>query len=250
MNLRGINTNEESSGQSDLQYTERSGGEDQLISRSSRRDILKNAIVQSTFFGLGCSFFEKQEANAAQAMLPDLGEISAAIPATWDIENPFQNSSSASASSDFARLDSSPDSKFYAEARFVEHVDENSVKLMTEYIANNLKQGDSVLDIGSSWTSHIDKSIKGQLSRVAGLGMNKEELSTNPSLTESAILDLNSIPAPELPYADNSFDVVLCQLSIDYFTHPLELMKEVSRVLKSNGRVIILFSNRLFLSKV
>ncbi len=43
--------------------------------------------------------------------------------------------------------------------------------------------------------------------------------------------------------------VVLCQLSIDYLIRPLEVLKDVGRVLKPGGKVHILFSNRLFLSK-
>jgi SAM-dependent methyltransferase len=46
-----------------------------------------------------------------------------------------------------------------------------------------------------------------------------------------------------------TFDVVLCQLSIDYLTKPLQVLKEVGRILKVGGTVHILFSNRLFLSK-
>ena len=52
-----------------------------------------------------------------------------------------------------------------------------------------------------------------------------------------------------MPYNDNSFDCVLCQLSIDYLTRPLQVCREVLRVLEPGGKVHILFSNRLFLSK-
>jgi len=53
----------------------------------------------------------------------------------------------------------------------------------------------------------------------------------------------------KLPYEDESFDVIVLQLSIDYLIHPLEVLKEASRVLKKGGKIAILFSNRLFLSK-
>ena len=61
-------------------------------------------------------------------------------------------------------------------------------------------------------------------------------------------MDLNK-DSPKIPYDDASFDKVLCQLSIDYLTRPLDVMREVSRVLKTNGKVAILFSNRLFIQK-
>jgi len=148
----------------------------------------------------------------------------------------------------FARLDSTPDTIFYKEARFVEHVDEQAVKSMTSYISDTfLQPNDSVLDLCSSWTSHIRPDI--QLKRVAGLGMNDKELEANKVLTERTVMDLNVDKNVKLPYEDDSFDKIILQLSIDYLIHPLEVMKESSRVLKKGGKIAILFSNRLFLSK-
>jgi SAM-dependent methyltransferase len=104
----------------------------------------------------------------------------------------------------------------------------------------------SVLDLCSSWTSHIS-TPQVPLQRVAGLGMNAKELEANKVLTEWTVQDLNEKQV--LPYPDAAFDVVLLQLSIDYMTKPLQVCKEIGRVLKTGGKVHILFSNRLFLSK-
>ena len=84
---------------------------------------------------------------------------------------------------------------------------------------------------------------------MAGLGMNAKELEANKSLTEWTVLDLNADTNVKLPYDDESFDVIVLQLSIDYLIHPLQVMKEASRVLRTNGKIAILISNRLFLSK-
>ena len=173
--------------------------------------------------------------------LPEIGEIESSIPNEW-IENPFTGNTK----SIFGRLDSTPDSNFYTEPRFVEHVDQNAVRAMTDYISNQaIQDSDSILDLCSSWTSHID--TKAKMNLVAGLGMNEIELKANPVLSEYIVRDLNDNPT--LPYSDNAFSVVLCQLSIDYLTKPLDIMKEVSRVLKPGGKVHILFSNRLFIQK-
>ncbi|VEU41367.1 unnamed protein product [Pseudo-nitzschia multistriata] len=189
--------------------------------------------------------------------LPDPGEIESSIPTDWSTEeNPINSSDPASGSksesnTQFARLDNTPDSIFYQDPRFVEHVDENAVKLVTEYISNSAIQpgrDTAVLDLCSSWTSHIDKNVAQKIPRIAGLGMNAKELESNPSLTEWIVQDLNQ--NPELSkYETESFDVVLCQLSIDYLTKPLQVLKEVGRILKPGGQVHIIFSNRLFLSK-
>jgi hypothetical protein len=179
--------------------------------------------------------------------LPSPGEIQDSIPNSWsDVDNPVEEGDRKSI---FSRLDSTPDSIFYKDPRYVEHVDENAVRLITDYISNQaIKFGDSVLDLCSSWTSHIDPSVASELPQVVGLGMNLEELKANKVLTESTVQDLNDNPT--LPYKDASFDVVLCQLSIDYLTRPLEVLNQVGRVLKPGGTIHILFSNRLFLSKV
>ena len=84
--------------------------------------------------------------------------------------------------------DSSPDAVFYAEPRFVEHVDERAAERMASYISDRLlHRGDSVLDLCSSWTSHIRPAGASELGleRVAGLGMNAEELAANPGIVKS-----------------------------------------------------------------
>lgn len=193
----------------------------------------RRAVIESMLIG---SLLSPFMANAAVRdpktgiLLPSPGEIASAIPTVWDEDdNPFTSSSSTS----FARLDSSPDTIFYSEPRFVEHVDVQAVESMTSYISDRLLQsGDSVLDLCSSWTSHISPSTAQKLKRVAALGMNAKELEGNPSLTDWTVLDLNANKDIKLPYEAASFDVVMCQLSIDYLVHPLEVMKETARVMK------------------
>ena len=202
------------------------------------------------------TLLQKENAQAmytdpnSKIVLPSVGEIEASLPSEWeDGDNPFLDIDEKVS---FGRLNSKPDSLFYEEPRFVEHVDETAVEVMTNFINDELLQpGGAILDLCSSWTSHIRKeSVKNlDLKRVSGLGMNEEELKANPILTDYAVVDLNESATVKLPYANETFDLVICQLSIDYLTRPLDVMKEVSRVLKSGGNVAILFSNRLFLEK-
>ena len=185
--------------------------------------------------------------------LPEPGEIEAAVPVDWSVmDNPVDDDTD---STPFARLDTTNDALFYQQPRFVEHVDETAVQSLTRYIQTTalVKSGSgipvtAVLDLCASWTSHmVDPRPESSLQRVAGLGMNAQELAANTALTEWTVQDLNAKPV--LPYADDSFDVVLCQLSIDYLTQPLAVCREIGRVLKPGGTVHIMFSNRLFLSK-
>lgn len=227
-----------------------------------RREFFQDVFAAT--FAIVCSrgYFNPQLANAITisksngAILPPEGEIEKAIPVSWEgVENPFDVTTSNSASSDlagmFRRLDNTPDSVFYAQPRIVEHVDDNAVRRMTAYISEHLLQPNgTVLDLCSSWTSHFSVDVKQKLhlQQVVGLGMNDYELSKNSVLDRYIVQDLNV--QPQLPFTDSLFDLVLCQLSIDYLTKPLEVMKEVGRVLKAGGVVAIFFSNRLFLEKV
>lgn len=99
---------------------------------------------------------------------------------------------------------------------------------MTKYYSENLKDGEDVLDICSSWISHYPKDFKG--GNVVGLGMNEEELSRNSVLDSYVVKDLNN--DPKLPFDDGSFDKVTCVVSVDYLNKPLEVFKEIGRVLR------------------
>ncbi|MDP2108139.1 MAG: methyltransferase domain-containing protein, partial [Rhodocyclaceae bacterium] len=56
--------------------------------------------------------------------------------------------------------------------------------------------------------------------------------------------DLNT--APELPCASGRFDLVLCALSVEYLIRPVEVFREVARVLKPGGIFLVTFSERWF----
>ncbi|KAG9144081.1 hypothetical protein Leryth_013732 [Lithospermum erythrorhizon] len=66
-------------------------------------------------------------------------------------------------------------------------------------------------------------------------------------LTEYIVQDLNV--NPKLPFDDNTFDVITNVVSVDYLTKPLDIFKEMSRILKPGGLAIMSFSNRCFFTK-
>jgi SAM-dependent methyltransferase len=129
--------------------------------------------------------------------------------------------------------------------RFVTHIDDGAIGAITEYYAATMHEGADVLDLCSSWISHLPPDLK--LGRVAGIGMNDEELKRNERLTEYEVRDLNV--DPKLPYEDDSFDFVCNVVSVDYLTKPLEVFSEMHRVLRPGGRAIMSFSNRCFPTK-
>lgn len=49
--------------------------------------------------------------------------------------------------------------------------------------------------------------------------------------------------AETLPFAEDSFDRVICQGSLDHFVDPHAFMRDAARILKPDGRVIIALAN-------
>jgi hypothetical protein len=92
----------------------------------------------------------------------------------------------------FTRQDGSKDELFYAEPRFVTHIDDETIDAITGYYRDHLKPGDAVLALMSSWISHLTSEIS--FNRVAGLGMNEEKLAANPTLDDWIVHHLNEQP--------------------------------------------------------
>jgi SAM-dependent methyltransferase len=145
----------------------------------------------------------------------------------------------------FARVDESPDADFYAEPRFVVHIDPETIAALTGLYREELEPDSRLLDLMSSWVSHLPDEVA--FARVAGLGMNAAELAANPRLDDSIVRDLNAEPV--LPFPDASFDAVLCAVSVQYLTRPVEVFRECARVLRPGGRLVIATSHRLFPTK-
>ena len=158
----------------------------------------------------------------------------------WPKEPPFKPE-------DFLRADQQDDGSFYAIPRFVYHIDEPAVASLTQYYRNNIPKGSDVLDICSSWVSHYPLEFPKTMKRISATGMNALELKANDQLTDFKPKNLNIESI--IPYEDESFDAVTCVVSIDYLINPIEVLKEVHRVLRPGGKVILSQSNRCFASK-
>ncbi|MCZ6868180.1 MAG: methyltransferase domain-containing protein [Gammaproteobacteria bacterium] len=144
-----------------------------------------------------------------------------------------------------SREDESEDALFYATPRLVTHIDDETIEALSGFYVERLEAGGGVLDLMSSWVSHLP--AERAFSRVAGLGMNEEELMANSRLDDHVVHDLNEMP--ELPYGDAEFDAVLIAVSVQYLIHPVEVFRGIGRVLRPGGQVIVAMSHRLFPTK-
>ncbi|MDG2278237.1 MAG: methyltransferase domain-containing protein [Pseudomonadales bacterium] len=145
----------------------------------------------------------------------------------------------------FTREDESADEHFYAEARFVTHIDQATIFALTDYYRQFLANADAIIDLMSSWVSHYPEELTAHI--VTGLGMNEDELAHNRQLTHWAVQNLNRTPV--LPFASDTYDRATIAVSIQYLTQPLAVMAEVRRVLKPGGKICIAMSHRLFPTK-
>jgi SAM-dependent methyltransferase len=145
----------------------------------------------------------------------------------------------------FARSDESPDQNFYAQPRLVQHLDDMAIDVVRQLYARFLDNEMRVLDLMSSWQSHLPDGF--ELRQLSGLGLNATELESNPGLSDHIVHDLNRVP--RLPYADATYDLVICSLSVEYLVRPFEVFAEVARVLRPGGVFAMVFSNRWFTTK-
>lgn len=146
----------------------------------------------------------------------------------------------------FAREEPRADAAFYAQPRLVNHIDATAMAQVRAIYGRLLAPGMKVLDLMSSWNSHLPSGWEGLV--VSGLGMNAAELEHNERLTDRVVHDLNRDPI--LPFADAEFDAAICTVSVEYLTRPLEVFREVARVLKPGAPFAVTFSDRWFPPKV
>jgi SAM-dependent methyltransferase len=145
----------------------------------------------------------------------------------------------------FTKLDTAPDEVFYAESRFVTHIDAGAIAAVTALYRELFPAGGVVLDLMSSWVSHLPEDVA--YAEAIGLGLNAHELAANPRLTRSIVQNLNA--APLLPLDTASVDAAAICVSVQYLQSPVEVLAEVARVLRPGGPVAITFSNRCFPTK-
>ena len=145
----------------------------------------------------------------------------------------------------FRRIDDSEDELFYSMPRFVVHIDDGAITKVGEIYAQLLPRGGAVLDIMSSWRTHLTGHVRP--SRVVGVGLNRAEMEDNPQITEVVVHNVNN--NPRLPFEDAQFDGAIMTVSVQYLIHPIETFADVGRVLKPGAPFVVTFSNRMFPTK-
>ena len=108
----------------------------------------------------------------------------------------------------------------------------------------DIKEGETVLDLGSgSGMDVFVASLKvGKNGKVYGADMTDEQLEKSKRLSKQyhfANVSFHKSYIEELPFPDATFDVVISNGVINLCPDKEKVFKEVSRVLKPNGRMVI-----------
>ena len=145
----------------------------------------------------------------------------------------------------FGREDETDDRLFYAEPRLVVHIDDYALGAIASYFERVLPHDGVILDLMSSWRSHLPENLP--VKKLVGLGLNDVEMAENPILNHAVVHDINA--DPKLPFDDDSFDAVMVTVSVQYIVRPLEVFAEVNRTLKEGASFHVVYSNRMFSTK-
>ena len=146
---------------------------------------------------------------------------------------------------DRSKSDISDDGIFYQQPRFVHHLSDSFRTRLTSLYSEYLLNHHIILDLMSSWVSHLPSNIR--YKKVIGHGMNEAELSSNERLDRFFVQNLNK--KQNMPIEDSSVDVGLIVAGWQYLQYPEKVSLELSRVIKSDSLLIISFTNRAFWTK-
>ena len=146
---------------------------------------------------------------------------------------------------DRTKTDFNDDEIFYQQPRFVHHLSDSFRNRLTSLYSEYLLNHHIILDLMSSWVSHLPSNIS--YKKVIGHGMNEAELSSNERLDRFFVQNLNK--KQNMPIEDSSVDVGLIVAGWQYLQYPEKVSLELSRVIKSDSLLIISFTNRAFWTK-
>jgi ubiquinone/menaquinone biosynthesis C-methylase UbiE len=109
-------------------------------------------------------------------------------------------------------------------------------------VAKTIPSGSRILEVapGPGYLA-IEIARRGSYA-ITGLDISKTfvDIATANARRESVAVDFQHGNASAMPFADDAFDFIVCRAAFKNFSQPLEAMNEMHRVLKPQGRALII----------
>lgn len=104
-----------------------------------------------------------------------------------------------------------------------------------------LQPGERVLDVacGTGIIARLSLQQVGETGSVTGLDINPGMLAVARSVTQDSSIEWHEASAEDMPFPDDSFDVVICQLGIQFMEDRSAALQEMYRILVPGGRMLL-----------
>jgi ubiquinone/menaquinone biosynthesis C-methylase UbiE len=124
----------------------------------------------------------------------------------------------------------------------------NTGEMMKEYIdlaariSSQLGPGSEVLEVAPGPGYFCIELAKRGAYSITGLDISHSmvRIATRKATESGVRADFMQGSASNMPFPKNSVDFLLCRAAFKNFAHPVEALKEMSRVLKPGGRALII----------
>lgn len=115
--------------------------------------------------------------------------------------------------------------------------------VLADYLPESLNHYD-LLNVGGS-AGVIDNYLADHFNKVVGIDIDEPAISHAQATYQRDNLEFRLADALNLPFADNSFDVVVCSHVYEHVPDPDKMFREIRRVLKKDGVCYFSAGNRL-----
>lgn len=101
-----------------------------------------------------------------------------------------------------------------------------------------LRRDEKLLDVACG-TGLVARTAAAEHSTNLISGVDVNDVMIKKAQEIEAAIAWHHSDVTQMPFGDNSFDVILCQQGLQYFPDPVLALKEMKRVLVENGRIIL-----------
>jgi SAM-dependent methyltransferase len=101
-----------------------------------------------------------------------------------------------------------------------------------------VRPGDRVLDAGCGTGRLFAYDLRGRASVIVGVDLSSD-VAQNPNIDRPLRASLTA-----LPFASETFDLIICKHVLEHLEEPESAFRELARVLRRQGRLLVLTPNR------